>query len=106
MTDRMQSYAHGASAVALIGQTIGDNLAATAARFPDREALVVPFQGVRLTYARLDAAVDELARALLVAGIEPGDRVGIWSPNNAEWVVVQYAMAPGTAPTLARRRLA
>jgi fatty-acyl-CoA synthase len=88
-----QSYAHGASDVALIGQTIGDNLAATAARFPDREALVVPFQDVRLTYAQLDAAVDELARALMAAGIEPGDRVGIWSPNNAEWVVVQYATA-------------
>jgi len=59
MTDRMQSYAHGASDVALIGQTIGDNLAATAAQFPDRDALVVPFQDVRLTYAQLDAAVDE-----------------------------------------------
>jgi fatty-acyl-CoA synthase len=93
MTDRMQSYAHGASNVALIGQTIGDNLAATAARFPDREALVVPFQDVRLTYAQLDAAVDELARALMAAGIGTGDRVGIWSPNNAEWVVIQYATA-------------
>ena len=93
MTDRMQSYAHGASDVALIGQTIGDNLAATAARFPDREALVVPFQDVRLTYEQLDAAVDNLARALMAAGIEPGDRVGIWSPNNAEWVMVQYATA-------------
>ena len=93
MADRMQSYAHGASDVALIGQTIGDNLAATAARFPDREALVVPFQDIRLTYAQLDDAVDELARALMAAGIEPGDRVGIWSPNNAEWVVVQYATA-------------
>jgi fatty-acyl-CoA synthase len=93
MTDRMQSYAHGASDVALIGQTIGDNLAATAAQFPDRDALVVPFQDVRLTYAQLDAAVDELARGLIAAGIEPGDRVGIWSPNNAEWVVVQYATA-------------
>jgi fatty-acyl-CoA synthase len=93
MSDRMQSYAHGASGVALIGQTIGDNLAATSARFPDREALVVPFQDVRLTYTQLDAAVDELARALVAAGIESGDRVGIWSPNNAEWVVVQYATA-------------
>jgi fatty-acyl-CoA synthase len=88
-----QSYAHGASEVALIGQTIGENLATTARRFPDREALVVPFQDVRLTYAELDAEVDRLAKAFLATGIEKGDRVGIWSPNNAEWVVVQYATA-------------
>ena len=48
---------------------------------------------MRLTYAQLDAAVDDLARALLAAGIEKGDRVGIWSPNCAEWVLVQYATA-------------
>ncbi len=93
MSETAQSYAHGTSAVPLIGQTIGENLAATVARFPDHEALVVPFQGVRLTYAELDAAVDELARGLLAAGIEKGDRVGIWSPNCAEWVLVQYATA-------------
>ncbi|HET9602320.1 MAG TPA: AMP-binding protein [Acidimicrobiales bacterium] len=87
------SYSNGTSEVPLIGQTIGENLARTAARVPDHEALVVPFQQVRLTYAQLDAAVDELARALMAAGIEPGDRVGIWSPNNAEWVLVQYATA-------------
>ena len=93
MTEVVQSYAHGTSAVPLIGQTIGENLAATVARFPDHEALVVPFQDVRLTYAQLDAAVDDLALALLAAGIEKGDRVGIWSPNCAEWVLVQYATA-------------
>jgi fatty-acyl-CoA synthase len=88
-----QSYAHGASDVALIGQTIGENLKDTVARFPERDALVVPFQDVRMSYAQLDAAVDRLAKALLAAGIDKGDRVGIWSPNNAEWVVVQYATA-------------
>ena len=93
MTETVQSYAHGTSMVPLIGQTIGENLAATVARFPDHEALVVPFQDVRLTYAQLDAAVDDLARALLAIGIEKGDRVGIWSPNGAEWVLVQYATA-------------
>ena len=87
------SYSHGTSTVPLIGQTIGENLAATAARFGDQEALIVPFQDVRLTYAELDAAVDELARALMAAGIDQGDRVGIWSPNNAEWVLIQYATA-------------
>jgi fatty-acyl-CoA synthase len=93
MSETVQSYSHGTSSVPLIGQTIGENLAATVARFPDREALVVPFQDVRLTYAQLDAAVDEVARGLLAYGIEKGDRVGIWSPNAAEWVLVQYATA-------------
>ncbi|HEY8092912.1 MAG TPA: AMP-binding protein [Acidimicrobiales bacterium] len=87
------SYSHGTSTVPLIGQTIGANLASTAARFGDREALVVPFQDVRLSYAQLDAAVDQLARGLMAAGIDQGDRVGIWSPNNAEWVLIQYATA-------------
>ncbi len=87
------SYASGTSHLPLIGRTIGDDLAATAARFPDREALVVPFQGVRLTYAQLDAEVDAVARGLVALGVEPGERVGIWSPNCAEWVLVQYATA-------------
>ena len=87
MSEVVQSYAHGTSAVPLIGQTIGENLSATVARFPDHEALVVPFQDVRLTYAQLAAAVDDLALALLAAGIEKGDRVGIWSPSCAEWVL-------------------
>jgi fatty-acyl-CoA synthase len=87
------AYSHGTSQVPLIGQTIGENLASTARRFPDNDALVVPFQDVRLTYAQLDTQVDELARALLGAGVQQGDRVGIWSPNNAEWVLVQYATA-------------
>ncbi len=93
MTETVQSYANGTSTMPLIGQTIGENLAATVARFPDHEALVVPFQDVRLTYAQLDAGVDDLARSLLATGIEKGDRVGIWSPNCAEWVRVQYATA-------------
>ena len=87
------AYASGTSTVPLLGQTIGENLEATAARFPDQEALVVPFQKIRLTYAQLDAEVDRLARGLLALGVERGDRVGIWSPNNAEWVIVQYATA-------------
>ena len=87
------SYSHGASPVLLLGQTIGDNLAATARQFPDAEALVVVHQGVRLTYADFDAEVDRLARGLLALGLEKGDRVGIWSPNCAEWALVQYATA-------------
>ena len=87
------SYSHGASAVPLIGQTIGDNLAETARRFPDAEALVVSHQGVRLTYRELAAEVERVARGLLSFGLGKGDRVGIWSPNNAEWVLAQYATA-------------
>jgi fatty-acyl-CoA synthase len=87
------SYSHGASPVPLLGQTIDENLAATVRRFPDAEALVVVHQGVRLTYAEFDAEVDRLARGLLALGLEKGDRVGIWSPNGAEWVLVQYATA-------------
>jgi fatty-acyl-CoA synthase len=87
------SYASGPSTVPLIGQTVGANLEATVARFPDREAIVVAHQGVHLTYAELDARVDAVARGLLAVGIEPGDRVGIWSPNTLEWVLTQFATA-------------
>src|SRR5690349_4100380 len=87
------AYASGPSQVPLLGQTIGENLAATVARYPDRDALVGPLQNVRLSYRDFDAEVERLARAFIGAGIETGDRVGIWSPNDAEWVVVQYATA-------------
>ena len=87
------SYSHGASAVPLLGQTIGENLAETAQRFPDAEALVVCHQGIRRTYRELAAEVEEVARGLLGYGLAKGDRVGIWSPNCAEWVLAQYATA-------------
>jgi fatty-acyl-CoA synthase len=87
------TYVHGASPVALLGETIGQNLDRTAARSPDHDALVSVHQGVRQTYAEFHAAVEEVARGLLALGIEPGERVGIWSPNNAEWVTLQYATA-------------
>ena len=87
------SYSHGTSSVQLIGQTIGQNLRDTAGRFPDRDALIVPYQNVRLTYGEFDSKVDALARSLLAIGIDTGDRIGIWSPNNAEWVLIQYAAA-------------
>ena len=87
------SYAHGGSLQPLLGQTIGDNLDGTIARFPDREALVSCHQGARFSYQQLGAEVDRVARALLAAGLEHGDRLGIWSPNRFEWVLVQYASA-------------
>src|SRR4051812_4416361 len=87
------SYASGTSSTPLLGDTIGDNLDRTIERFPDREALVSVHQDLRYTYAQFGEAVDRTARAFIGAGIEPGDRVGIWSPNCAEWALVQYATA-------------
>ena len=87
------SYAHGASAVPLLGETIGENLRRTVERCGGREALVVPSQGFRATYRQLWDATTALAKALLRRGVERGDRVGVWSPNRFEWVVIQYATA-------------
>jgi fatty-acyl-CoA synthase len=87
------SYAHGPSSTPLLDDTIGRRLKHVAAAFPDREALVSPQQAVRLTFAELDAAVDRLASGLLEHDIQAGDRVGIWAPNCAEWMLVQYATA-------------
>ncbi len=89
----MLSYAHGACEEPLLGETIGANLDRTVARVPEAEALVCLQQGVRLTYAELGHAVDRLAAGLLAAGLRPGDRVGVWGPNRAEWALVQYATA-------------
>ena len=89
----MLSYAHGACADPLLGETIGHNLARTIARVPDAEALVDCGHGVRYTYAELGEAVDRLAGGMLAAGLRKGDRVGVWSPNRAEWALTQYATA-------------
>jgi fatty-acyl-CoA synthase len=88
-----RSYACGVGDVPLLGQTISENLRRTVARFPDRDALVVRSQNYRATYAELWHSVEQVARSLLALGIQPGDRVGIWSVNRFEWVVVQYATA-------------
>src|SRR5919107_2937748 len=89
----MLSYASGTSDVPLLGETIGANLERTVAIHGDREALVDVAAGSRWTYAEFDAAVNEVARGLLARGIDKGDRVGIWAPNCAEWVITQYATA-------------
>ena len=92
-TPLVESYAHGTTDVPLIEQTLGDFFAAMAARQPDREALVSVHQGRRYTYAQLQTESLRLASALLGMGLAPGDRVGIWSHNNAEWVLMQLATA-------------
>jgi fatty-acyl-CoA synthase len=87
------SYVHGAHPVPLLGETIGENLRRTVQRFAGREALVVRQQGYRATYGELWDRVGQAARGLMARGVGRGDRVGIWSPNRYEWVVVQYATA-------------
>ena len=87
------SHERGATEVPLLGETIGENLRGTVDRFGDHEALVVRSQAYRATYRQLWDATTTLAKALLARRISRGDRVGIWSPNRAEWVVVQYATA-------------
>ena len=87
------SQASGATDVPLLEETIGANLERTAAAHGGRDALVSRHQGLRYSYAELDAAVDEVARGLMALGLVRGDRLGIWSPNCAEWVLVQYATA-------------
>ena len=89
----MQSYAHGTSATPLLGDTIGENFRRTVERHGDRDALVVSSQNYRATYRELFDATTVLARALIASGVEPRDRVGIWSPNRYEWVVTQFATA-------------
>ena len=93
MTPQGMSYVSGASERALLGLTIGAQLDRTAARFPDNEALVVRHQDVRWSYGTFTEKVDEFAAGLLALGLEPGDRIGIWSPNNSEWTVTQFAAA-------------
>src|SRR5687768_11634216 len=87
------STARGETTPALLEETIGANFEATVARHPEREALVEVATGRRWTWAELDADVDALAIGLLRSGIGKGDRVGIWSPNCAEWTITQYATA-------------
>ena len=86
------SDAHGAAATPLLGETIGENLDRTIARFGDREALVSVPQGIRFTYRELGEAVDRLARALLESGIRPGDRIALLSENRPEWSIVDLAI--------------
>jgi fatty-acyl-CoA synthase len=87
------SYVHGSARAPLLGQTIGESLNRAAARFAERDALISCHQNIRLTYGALLHQVNRAARALLRLGIERGDRVGIWSPNTAQWLITQFAAA-------------
>ncbi|SHJ98192.1 AMP-binding protein [Halomonas caseinilytica] len=87
------SYVSGISDTPLKGQTIGDCFDDTVARFPERDALICRHQQLRYNWRSLQDAVDRAARALTALGVEKGDRVGIWSPNCAEWTITQFATA-------------
>jgi len=88
-----ESHVRGADRPALLETTIDACLAAAVRRWPERPALVVPHQDVRWTYREFDRRVEAVAANLLALGLAPGERIGIWSPNNAEWVLTQFAAA-------------
>ncbi|OWR01178.1 AMP-binding protein [Sphingopyxis witflariensis] len=90
MTD---SYVRGDDTAPLIEMTIGDRFDQTVARYPDGDALIVRHQNIRWSWSDLRVRVDAVAAGLLQRGLKPGDRVGIWAPNCAEWVIVQFATA-------------
>ena len=87
------SYDHGVSDKKLIGETIGSFFDRTVEQYRDREALVVRHQNVRWSWGELGRRVDDLAAGLMALGLEPGDRIGIWSPNTSEWTLAQFATA-------------
>lgn len=88
-----ESYVRGVREPPLTDDTIGERLARAAREHPAAEALVSLHQDLRWTYAELDRRADAFASGLLALGLEPGDRVGVWAPNCAEWAVAQFATA-------------
>ena len=93
MTPISKSYVCGNSTTPLIETTIGAAFDAATERLADREALVVRHQNIRWTFAELRQHVDRFAAGLIALGLQPGERIGIWSTNNAEWVISQFASA-------------
>ncbi|MCI0605604.1 AMP-binding protein [bacterium] len=93
MRESHWSYSHGTSEVQLLGSTIGDLLDRITEQYPENEAVVSKHQNIRLTYRELRDAFDRFARGLMSCGIAKGDRVGIWSTNNVEWIITQFATA-------------
>lgn len=91
--DSKWSYVHGASSTPLIGETIGDFFDQVVRKWPDHEAVVSCHQGLRYTYRELQQQCEHLARGLMALGVAKQDRIGIWSPNFAEWVIIQFATA-------------
>ncbi|GAC1349596.1 MAG: AMP-binding protein [Ktedonobacteraceae bacterium] len=90
-TERQWSYTNGTSDTPLLGLTIGDLFDQTVEKYPDHPALISRQQQIRLTYRELQAQVNQCAKGLMQLGVQKGQRIGIWSPNRAEWCVTQFA---------------
>lgn len=93
MTKLTHSYVHGVSSQPLLGETIGVNFDKTVARWPQLDALIVRHQAIRWSWKQLQEKVNAFAGGLIALGLQPGETIGIWSPNNAEWVITQFASA-------------
>ena len=91
--DSRYAYTHGASSVALLGETIDENLKKTAAKYANQEALICSHQNYRATYKEFYDQVVEVAKGLIALGVKRGERVGVWSPNCYQWTLLQYATA-------------
>lgn len=91
--DSMYAYTHGASSVALLGETIDENLEKTVDKYADQEALICSHQNYRATYKEFYDQVVEVAKGLIALGVKRGERVGVWSPNCYQWTLLQYATA-------------
>ena len=91
--DSMYAYTYGASSVALLGETIDENLKKTVTKYADQEALICSHQNYRATYKEFYDQVVEVAKGLIALGVKRGERVGVWSPNCYQWTLLQYATA-------------
>ena len=91
--DSMYAYTHGASSVALLGETIDENLKKTVAKYPTEDALICSHQNYRATYQEFYDQVIQVAKGLMALGVKRGERVGVWSPNCYQWTLLQYATA-------------
>src|SRR5437763_10332836 len=91
--ERQWSYTSATSDTPLLGLTIGDLFDQTVEKYPDHPALVSRQQSIRLNYRELQAQVNQCAKGLMHLGLQKGQRIGIWSPNRAEWCVTQFATA-------------
>ncbi|HYX51507.1 MAG TPA: AMP-binding protein, partial [Ktedonobacteraceae bacterium] len=85
------SYTSGTSDIPLLGLTIGDLFDRTVEQYPNHPALISRQQNIRLTYRELQAQVNQCAKGLMTLGLQKGQRIGIWSPNRAEWCITQFA---------------
>src|ERR1700693_3642015 len=87
------SFVSGTSDRPLVYRTVDGVLKAAVEQGPNRDALVVPFQSVRYSFAEFDREVEQVARGLIACGLALGERIGIWAPNCAEWVLTMFAAA-------------